>query len=590
MKITESDIREQVSPESYRRGEPYWSRGAVRTRRQSTRSLRAQCEGSRAEPYRVTIECASDSITSAYCTCPVGAQGQCKHVAATLLAWLHEPDSFTVLEEVDEALKNRSRQELEAMVRYMMRRVPELEMTLLMKFPTSEPRQGAIDMDVYQIQVDAVFRENAGGMGAASQIADELAPILDLARDFDAQEDYAAAVRIYGALLSSMLVHMEDVRDEEGFLTRVLDMCLEHSVACLAREHLMHQTRHDILSMLATLAMEETSNVARTRAESLMLKVSSSCDRKELALHIRQLQSQRQQLTQVAHEDSVPSQNRLVDTWLLLQLEAPDLDEDVFMARCRALGKKDALVAKLLELERIDEAIDFVAHAESEHFMALVHEFSRLGFSEHIEPIVQERYAQTAGLDLLSWLQQRHAERGEVELARSTATAIFYRKPSLQVYEDIKALCVSTNHWQMTRPSLLAHMRERSEWSMLVRVHIRDGMIETALEILESSQTSNQMMRDTADALLLELADAARKSRPRTAVRLYQRLAEGRIEKRSAASFKEAAQIHERAYVVASELGDAVAWRAYLEELHARYGRFQGLVEAMSTVGLVFGS
>ena len=137
----------------------------------------------------------------------------------------------------------------------------------------------------------------------------------------------------------------------------------------------------------------------------------------------------------------------------------------------------------------------------------------------------------------------------------------------------------------MTRPSLLAHLRERDHWHTLVRVLLAEDDIDAAHEALEGARRANP--HDGWYALQVESADSARQTRPRTAIRLYQRLAEELIERRSVSSFKNAAELLVRAYHVTQEREEASTWDAYLQELLDRYGRFQGLIEALQAAGLV---
>jgi uncharacterized Zn finger protein len=51
------------------------------------------------------------AIEKVGCTCPYDWGGICKHIVATLLIWVREPDSFHVLAPVDELLAGRSKNE-----------------------------------------------------------------------------------------------------------------------------------------------------------------------------------------------------------------------------------------------------------------------------------------------------------------------------------------------------------------------------------------------------------------------------------------------------------------------------------------------
>ena len=119
--------------------------------------LKARCAGSRAEAYRLEVKLADTGIAEAYCSCPVGASGHCKHTVALLLAWLHRPEDFTEVEELDTALERRSKAELIALIKQMLRQEPELELLLGVPLPTGK-RQAPASPEAYRLQVNSVFR------------------------------------------------------------------------------------------------------------------------------------------------------------------------------------------------------------------------------------------------------------------------------------------------------------------------------------------------------------------------------------------------------------------------------------------------
>jgi uncharacterized Zn finger protein len=61
--------------------------------------------------YRVTVSQLPGQIFAS-CTCPYDWGGDCKHIVATLLAWLHEPGSFHSAADLRAALAHRSQEEL----------------------------------------------------------------------------------------------------------------------------------------------------------------------------------------------------------------------------------------------------------------------------------------------------------------------------------------------------------------------------------------------------------------------------------------------------------------------------------------------
>jgi hypothetical protein len=98
LKITEILIHPHCGVTNASRGKPNYQRGAVVERTRTGNTLQARCYGSMPAPYRLMATLANQQIIVSTCSCPVGGGGHCKHLAALLFAWLHEPESFSELE------------------------------------------------------------------------------------------------------------------------------------------------------------------------------------------------------------------------------------------------------------------------------------------------------------------------------------------------------------------------------------------------------------------------------------------------------------------------------------------------------------
>ena len=90
-KLTESIIRQHASSDSYQRGCEYYEQGAVLRVVRRGQQFQAEVEGSQYEPYRVQITYDAGGITQAMCSCPYEWGGWCKHIVATLLAYVCDP-------------------------------------------------------------------------------------------------------------------------------------------------------------------------------------------------------------------------------------------------------------------------------------------------------------------------------------------------------------------------------------------------------------------------------------------------------------------------------------------------------------------
>ncbi len=128
--VSEETISDWVSSRSFQLGRSYFENEAIFDLRRQGRSLKARCQGSMPQPYRLGVAFGAEGIEEANCSCPVGDGGHCKHVGALLLTWLDQPDAFRVVAEPDADLEQRSKEELIALIKQMLRLQPDLE-TLL---------------------------------------------------------------------------------------------------------------------------------------------------------------------------------------------------------------------------------------------------------------------------------------------------------------------------------------------------------------------------------------------------------------------------------------------------------------------------
>src|SRR3972149_1347177 len=135
--LSVTDIQAWVGSASYHKGQSYFRQGAIFEPRRQGMTLKARCLGSSAPSYWVEVTIDDGGITEAECSCPVGAGGHCKHVAALLLTWLDSPEAFEESADLETTLEQRSKPELIALIRQMLQRYPDLEYLLDLPSPAA---------------------------------------------------------------------------------------------------------------------------------------------------------------------------------------------------------------------------------------------------------------------------------------------------------------------------------------------------------------------------------------------------------------------------------------------------------------------
>jgi uncharacterized Zn finger protein len=223
--ITQGDIERWVGSASFRKGLRYYRQGMIFKARIRGQAVQSRCHGSRAASYQVQATLGRQQIQSADCSCPVGAGGRCKHVAALLLTWLNDPDSFQESETLEATLEKRSKAELIALIRLMLEREPDLEIFLDMPLPGTASSREPLDPEVIRKQVEHAFDNPYDDWGWADpyDVVRSLKPLFDLASQNIDQENYENAATIYQEVADIVLNYSDAImQDENGRLGGVL--------------------------------------------------------------------------------------------------------------------------------------------------------------------------------------------------------------------------------------------------------------------------------------------------------------------------------------------------------------------------------
>jgi uncharacterized Zn finger protein len=125
-KLTENAIQRQVGERSFRLGRGYFDSNAIYDCRRQGEWLKARCQGRSADYYLLSAQVKEGRIAQAECSCPDGEGGSCKHVAALLLTWLHEPEEFRKTEPLEKRLAGCSQSQLIRLIEQMTEQAPDL--------------------------------------------------------------------------------------------------------------------------------------------------------------------------------------------------------------------------------------------------------------------------------------------------------------------------------------------------------------------------------------------------------------------------------------------------------------------------------
>jgi uncharacterized Zn finger protein len=530
--VSEGEIRARVGEQSFQRGRQYFRDGAIFDARRQDMTLKARCAGSRGNAYRLHVTFDATGIADADCSCPVGTGGYCKHIAALLLTWRERPEAFGEVAEIDAALEQRSKDELIALVKQMLRLRPDLESLLEMPLPAAGKRHTPASPETYYRQAIAAIRGGADEWGDADS-ADELLALAEIGDGFVDQEDFASAAAVYEAVSRAALENFELFDQESDDLGNLIHACVEGLGRCLAGEEHDRAAREMILQALFAVYRFDVDYGGIGLGDDvpdLVREHATAEERRMVAGWVREVLPQ--------GTDWSANFHRQVYGGFLLDLEEDVLDDETFLRICRETGRVHDLVDRFLALGRLDEAIAQAERVGDYELLGLADIFVQHGHGEVAERLMRERSEKTQDTRVLDWLKERYKARGDQVAALELARTIFRLRPSLEGYREIRELAAPLDRWEAVRPALRLFLQEARRDDLLIQVYLDEGEIDHALEAVKAKRTPSYGYYGYSMAL--EVAKAAEETRPRAALDLYQQHAEGLIAQQGRQNYQQA--------------------------------------------------
>ena len=573
-----SQIREHVGAQSYERGRRYFRDGSIFDTRRVGDILKARCYGSHGGPYRVSASIADDGI-AADCSCPVGTGGRCKHVAALLLTWQANPQAFAAAEEIDASLQRRSKEELIALVKLMLRREPDLEPLLEMPLPGVSEPDAPFDANHFRrLALEAFQSYEPHDWNAPPEIADRLLTITEIGAGYLAQGDARRAAAVYDAIADVFAEQYGEFMDEEGDLAEVAHACITGLGDCLEATD-DPGLRELILESLFSLFRADTDKGGYGIADEvpdLLLESTSPEERQAIAEWVREAMPER----------SSRSRPWAVDVYadLLLELEADTLDDESYLRICRETGRIADLVARLLDLSRVEEAVEAAQRVNDYTRMNLVLLFHERGQEEAAHQLALAYYRKQREPTVIQWLKVSHERRGETSAALGMAHLVYEGGPSLERYAEVRRLAQALGQWDTLRAKLWKPLRGPHYASLRSEIYLDEGDVDAALKELESVPSYG--FGPGFGTYRMRMADAIAAVRPRDAIRLYQREAEGAIAQRGRPCYQAAAEYLCKARNLAEGVGEGTAFREYMSKLQEDNRTLRALREELDFAGL----
>jgi len=580
LSLTENDIRTWTGDASLSKGRAYFRDGSIINPRRQGDTLKAQCIGSAAQPYRVEITLGPTGITAGHCSCPVGDGGGCKHAAALLLTWVNKAASFTKSEELVTTLNQRSKEELIMLITKMIDRHPDLEMLLELPLPGSAKTGKPLDPKVFERQVSHILSNFDYEYGTSDEAAEQLEDLRKLGDEYAAIEDWHNAVVVYHVIAEGILDNHE--MDENGELYIVVQACVSSLGEALAAVSSVPLRETILLYLFDIYRWDINHGGIDVGAEvpELVVAHATADEKQKVAQWVRAA-------LPTGNEWSA-SYHRQAYGHFLLQLEADTLDDETFLRICRETGRVHDLVARLLSLQRVEEAVAAAEKASDYDLLAMTVSFTAHDQSDRFARLIAARAQTSPDRRLKEWLKERALKQGDPAAALKLSETMFSEQPSLAGYKEVKELAQQTKQWDAARTRLMAHVTaDKRQATLLVQIYLAEGEIDQALKLVQppAGQTSDHWGLG-ASMMRMEVAQAAEETRPRAALNIYLQSAKQLIANRTRGSYATAATHLARVRKLYQQTGDEQAWRTLIAKLREEHKNLRALQDELNQAKL----
>jgi len=207
------------------------------------------------------------------------------------------------------------------------------------------------------------------------------------------------------------------------------------------------------------------------------------------------------------------------------------------------------------------------------------------GHGELAETLVRERMSSERGVWGGQWLKEHALRHGDQQEALTLAERLFWDRPTLGGYGELRALARPLGCWCELRKSLIARLDEEENQTLLMEIYLQEGEVDQALETLEEMRAASGRVRMHL-GLTPRVAWAAEEARPRDAIHLYVQTVERLIAYRGRHNYAATATYVKGIRGLYQRLDETATWQATIGALRDGNRRLRALRDELKKAGL----
>ncbi len=581
-------IKNYVGLSNFQKGESYKANKAVRQGKIKNHILTALCQGHAFDPYTVEVIFDKQGINQSYCSCPVGAGGKCKHIAALLLTWLDYPDLFAEWEKIWEQLQTYDSKSLLELIDLLEEKV-EGSVYIIHSFQQNLQSLQSPYLAKYLRRIEEAFQASKlpwyhPDAAEATEMAFSLGKIRSDTHARIEERQFSEAIQIHQSLIQGILNYLDEHDDFWGVFGEEIKGCIRELAYAFTQIPEDQELRQKIFQILFRLVEEQVyrkGDIGAEEARHVILEHVKPSERTQMISWIKAVQA------------AYKSEDRKEYLWLndfLIDLEKERLDPEIYLDHYRQTGQIGKLIDSLLSLGRVQEAEQAARQQELiSQVLPLANIFLQHQQEEIAEHLVLEAMIKKANLELLSWLKDFYLKRNRRDLALEQAMKIIHLSPRFTYYQEIQELAQSLGNWEQIRQEILDFLKSLNDQTLLVEIYLDEKDLARAIDTFNLTTFKTVgVFKDTNHSLLgLRLASAARHKYPHFAIQLYQEVVQYLIEERNRESYRQACNYLTIMREIYQEIFSIKDWNAYLKNFIQTYSRFRALRDEMRQSGLI---
>jgi uncharacterized Zn finger protein len=270
---------------------------------------------------------------------------------------------------------------------------------------------------------------------------------------------------------------------------------------------------------------------------------------------------------------------------LWLTLLAGELDDEGFLRICRETWRTQDLVNRLLDLDRVNEALSAArAAGRYQHITAVADLFEKHGHPQLGMQIIKEQPDSATDIQLLEWLKHYALRHDMPQDALQLADSLFWIAQSLENYNDLLEAAAALDEQPGVHARVIERLENAGNFSLLVEIYLLENEIDLALSTLELVKP--EIWGERMSILRRQVAQAMEATRPREAIRQYLLLAEALIEQRSRGSYADAAILLQRVHRLYHSLDEDENAIQIIQSLRSEYHHLPALLDELRRAGL----